>query len=170
MQWFPFQDIMLYTADNIKSPAENLKSLVKSFSMFKIRISYDEIIVHKYVLNAVGIMYINFGKSICFLLDNKTIEKFITTFVTNMVFHNVGLFWIIQPNQKLNFDIQHHFPSWIINVPWYNTMICSRLHVSLFEDYVTTARMLDYYNSRRSERSLKERSRAKSVARHRTQG
>ena len=48
--------------NNIKSPADNLQSLLKVFSMFKIW--YDESIVHEYVPNAVGVMCINFGKNI----------------------------------------------------------------------------------------------------------
>ena len=62
-----------------------------------------------------------------------------------MVFRNVGLFCIIQPNQKLNFYSRTHFPSWVINGQWYNTMICSLLNGSSFEDYVTSARQ-DKYN------------------------
>ena len=60
--------------------------------MFKIRIIYDDAIDNKGVSEAVGIMYINFGKLIGCLLDNQNIEYFITPFVTNMVFHNIGLF------------------------------------------------------------------------------
>ena len=33
---------------------------------------------------------------------------------------------------------------WILNVPWYNTIICSQLHGSSPEDYVTTARKYRY--------------------------
>ena len=56
-----------------------------------------------------------------------------------MVLQHVGLSWIIQSNQKLNYDPQRHCNSWMINFPWYNTMICSRLHGLLYEYYVTTA-------------------------------
>ena len=57
--------------------------------MFKIRIWYDETIGIEDVTEAVEIIYINSGKHICCLLDNQTIEKFITTFVINMVFQHV---------------------------------------------------------------------------------
>ena len=49
-------------------------------------------------------MYIDCGKTISCLLDNQPIEKFITAFVTNMVFQHAGLSWIIQSNQEINFD------------------------------------------------------------------
>ena len=45
---------------------------------------------------AIGIKCINCGKTIGCLLYNQTIEKFITTFVTNTVFQNVSLSGIIQ--------------------------------------------------------------------------
>ena len=64
--------------------------------MFKIRIWYDDIIGHKYIPEAVGIMCINCVKSIGCYLDKQTIEKLITPFVTNMVFQNLGLSLIIQ--------------------------------------------------------------------------
>ena len=62
-----------------------------------------------------------------------------------MVFKHVGLSWIIQSKQNLNFDFQHNCTSWILNIPWYNTTICSRWHGLLFGDYVKTARH-DQYN------------------------
>ena len=62
-----------------------------------------------------------------------------------MVLQHDGLYWIIQSNQKLNFDFHLHCISWVLNVPWYDIKICPRLHGSLFEDYVTTDRR-DRYN------------------------
>ena len=113
---------MLRASDKIKSPAEHLKSLLKLFSMFKIRIWYDERIGNEDVPEAVGIMRINCGKIIVFSLDNQIIEHFMNTFVTNIVFQHVGLSWIIKSNQKLNFYFQLHSISWLINGSWYNTM------------------------------------------------
>ena len=65
--------------------------------------------------------------------------------ITNMAFQHVSLSWIIQSNQELNFDFQYHCHSWILNGPWYNTMICSQFHCSSFEYYVTTGKR-DRYN------------------------
>ena len=64
--------------------------------MLKIKIIYDETIDKEYFQESVGIMYINFGKSIGCLLDNQKIEYFITPSVTNMVFQHIGSFWIIK--------------------------------------------------------------------------
>ena len=41
-------------------------------------------------------------------------------------------------------DKSNH-PNWLNKSPWYNTEICSRLHGSLFEDFITHART-DRYN------------------------
>ena len=71
--------------------------------MFKISIIYDDTIDDEDVPEAVGIMCIDCGKSIGCSLDNQTMEKFITPFVPNMLFQNLGLSWFIKLNQKLNF-------------------------------------------------------------------
>ena len=96
MKWFPFRVIMLHAADNIECPPEHLKLLLQLFSMFKIKIIYDKTIDNEDVPEGVGIMCINCGKVIVFLLDNKKIEDFIIPFVTNVVFQHIGLFWIIK--------------------------------------------------------------------------
>ena len=94
---------MLHTKNHINSPSENFQSLLKVLPMFNIRLWYDETIAKEYVPYSVRIMCINCGKNIGCLIDNQTIEVFITPFVTNMVFQNFGLSWIIQSNQELNF-------------------------------------------------------------------
>ena len=131
---------MLHTSDNIECPEEHLKSLLKVFSMFKISIIYDDTIDDEDVPEAVGITYINCGKIIGSFLDNQKIETFITTFVTSMVFHNIVLSWIIQSNKNPGFDFQKNCPPWILNGPWHKTTICSRLHGSVFEDYLKTSK------------------------------
>ena len=54
--------------------------------MFKIRIWYYDTIVPNNVPDDVGVKFVNFGKTIGCLLENKSIENFITTSVTNIVF------------------------------------------------------------------------------------
>ena len=86
MKWFPSKVIMMHAADNIECPAEHLNFLLKVFSMNRIKIIYDETINNKDDPEAVGIMSINYGKSIGCSLDNQDIEYLITPFITNMVF------------------------------------------------------------------------------------
>ena len=83
--------------------------------MFKIRIIYDETVDNKDDPQDFEILFINCEKNISCLLDNQKIEKFITAFVTNMVFRYIGLFCIIQSNKNLTFEYQKHCPSWILN-------------------------------------------------------
>ena len=40
---------------------------------------------------------------------------------------------------------EHNHQDWLNKVTWYNTYICSKLHVSRFEDFITQAR-IDRYN------------------------
>ena len=54
----------MHTENHINSPTEYLQLLLKLFLMLKIRIWYDESIFHKYVPDAIGIMYINCVKII----------------------------------------------------------------------------------------------------------
>ena len=126
---------MLHAADNIECPSENLKPLLKVSLMSKISVIYDDTIDKTNVSEDVVIMCINCGKKIGCLLDNQDIENFSTNFVTNMVLHNFGLFWIIQSNKNLIFDFKKHCNFWILNGPCYNTTICSLLNGLVFEDF-----------------------------------
>ena len=88
---------VVHTADNIECPAEHLKSLLKLFSILKIKIIYDETIDNEYVPEAVGIIYIKCVKIIGCSLDNQKIEDFITNFFTDVVFQYI-VFLIIKSN------------------------------------------------------------------------
>ena len=56
MKCFLFWFIMLHAEDNIEFPEDHLKLLLKLFSMFKIRIVYDETIDNEDVSEAVVII------------------------------------------------------------------------------------------------------------------
>ena len=100
--------------------------------MFNIRIWYDNITFQKNVSDGLVINLINCGKTIGFTLDNRPIEEFITVFVTNVVFQNVGLS-LITELKKIKFDFEHRCPSWIKNFPWYNTKIFHNSMVHLLK-------------------------------------
>ena len=79
-----------------------VKLLLKVLSMFNTSFIYYKTIDSEDIPYPVGIMCINCGKSIYCLLDNQNIENFINTFVTTVVFQNIGLFCIIKyKNQVL---------------------------------------------------------------------
>ena len=64
----------------------------------------------------------------------------------NEIFHHVGMSWIISTNEEMKYEMdESNHQDWLNKVPWYNTAICSRLHGSLFEEFMTHARN-DRYN------------------------
>ena len=55
---------------------------------------------------------------------NTNYKNIVTLFVLNKLSHHVGMSWIIEPNEQLNYDIYKHNPDWITDGPWYNKYIC----------------------------------------------
>ena len=54
--------------------------------------------------------------------------------------------WIICSNKSIKYEIdKSNRQGWLNKNPWYNTAICSRLHGSLFGDFITHA-IIDRYN------------------------
>ena len=72
-------------------------------------------------------------------------KEMITNFVLNAILHHVGISWIIRSNEEIKYDMdENNHQNWLNKGPWYNTDICSRLHVSLFEYFITHARTYRY--------------------------
>ena len=70
----------------------------------------------------------------------------ITKFVLNSILHHVGMSWITRSNKEMKYEIDDiNHQDWLNKGTWYNTVIFSRLHGSLFEDFITHART-DKYN------------------------
>ena len=69
----------------------------------------------------------------------------VTEYVLNKLLQHVGLSWIIESNQKLEYNIGEHNPDWLINSPWYNTHIWTKLHGTVLEKYIRNVRS-DRYN------------------------
>ena len=59
--------------------------------------------------------------------------------------HHVGMLWIIETHEKLQFDIDKNNSEWMTGGPWYNTYICKKLHGNVFEGFIRNART-DRYN------------------------
>ena len=69
----------------------------------------------------------------------------ITKFVLNTILHHVGMSWIIFSNNEMKYEIdESNHQYWFDKGPWYNRFICSRLHGSLFEGFITHARTNRY--------------------------
>ena len=49
--------------------------------------------------------------------------------------------WIISSNQEMNYEMdENNHQDFLNKGPWYNTFICSKLHGSRFEDFITQTR------------------------------
>ena len=62
----------------------------------------------------------------------------ITKFVLNAILHRVGMLWIIFSNKEMLYEMDEiNYPVCLNKGTWYNTAICSKLHGSLFEYFIT---------------------------------
>ena len=61
----------------------------------------------------------------------------IIKFVLNSILNNVGMSWIIFYNNEILYESkENNHPGWFNKGPWYNTAICSKFHVKLFEYFI----------------------------------
>ena len=63
----------------------------------------------------------------------------------NEILHHVGMSWIICSSKEIKYEmdkINHQY--WLNKGTLYNAAICSRLHGSMFEDFITHARTYRY--------------------------
>ena len=132
---------MEHTTNIMRTNKGLISSLLKVFAMFDLHLIGD-----KEKLDVIAIRCINGKKETGLYIQNSTFEEMITKFVLNEILHHVGMLWIISSNEGMKYDIEKiNHQDWLNKGPWYNTYICSRLHGSLFEDFITHAR-IDRYN------------------------
>ena len=63
----------------------------------------------------------------------------------NYILHHVGMSWIISSNNEMKHEIdESNHQYWLNKRTCYNTVICSRLHGSIFEYFITHARTHRY--------------------------
>ena len=107
--------------------------------MFEIRLSYKE-----GILDIVSLKCINFKRGIG--LDSKTsfswvFDDVITKFLLNEILHHVGMSQIISSNLEMEYEMNEtNHQYWLNKGSWYNTSICSKLHGSKCEDFITQSR------------------------------
>ena len=102
--------------------------------MFNMHIWYDNENFECNMVDNIGISCSNCGKTTGLSLTNKNYKYMVTKFVLNSVSQHVGLSWIIETNQQLEYDIYKHNPNWITDGPWYNTYICTKFHGTVLEN------------------------------------
>ena len=76
---------------------------------------------------------------------NTIYQDIITTFVLNKMLDHVGMLWMIETHEQLQFDMDKHNSEWMTGDPWYNTYICKKLHGNCFEGFIINTRT-DRYN------------------------
>ena len=69
---------------------------------------------------------------------NKDLSKVFTSFVKDVLFQNVGIYFILESKQQVKFYFEDECHSWIQNGPWYNTTFFSHFLGSSFEYFFTT--------------------------------
>ena len=105
IQWFPFMTIMENTAYKIETQIRLLPFLLKVFAMFNMSLWYDNKNLEKNVVDNICIRCINCGETIGSSVKNTNYKDMVTKFVLNSVLHHVGLSWIIETNQQLEYYI-----------------------------------------------------------------
>ena len=136
---------MEHTANKMKENNGLISSLLKMFSMFEIRLSFED-----KDLDALSIKCINCKKETG--LDSETsftwvYDEIVTKFVLNAMLHHVGMSWIISSNREMEYEMntESNNLDWLNKGPWYNRNISYKLNGSRFEDFITQART-DQYN------------------------
>ena len=94
---------MEHTANKMQDDKGPISSLLKMFSMFKIRLSYGD-----KDLDTVSLKCINCKRETG--LDSETsftwvYDEIVTKFVLNAMLHHVGMSWIISSNQEMYYEI-----------------------------------------------------------------
>ena len=59
--------------------------------------------------------------------------------------HHVGMLWIIEIHEHLQYDIDKNISDWISGDPQYNTYICKKVHVNVFEQFIRNAKTDRYH-------------------------
>ena len=70
----------------------------------------------------------------------------VTKFVLNAILNHLVMSCIICSNNEMLYEIkENNHTNWFNKGPWYNTSICSKLHVKVFENFIKNA-ITDRYN------------------------
>ena len=65
-----------------------------------------------------------------------------TKFVFNAILHHVDMSWIISSNKKMKYELDKNNHQDLLNKgSWFNTSIYLKFHGSMFEDFITHAKI-----------------------------
>ena len=79
----------------------------------------------KQIVEKVAIICSNCGKETMIDLDllETDYQEIFTTFALNKMLEHVGMIWIIENNEDLEYDMEIKNSYWITGGTWYNTCI-----------------------------------------------
>ena len=78
-------------------------------------------------------------------MENTFNNDDISPLIFSIIFHHVGMSWIISSNKDMKYDMDktNHLDC-LNKVPLYNTSICFKLHGGTFEYFITQAGTIRY--------------------------
>ena len=57
----------------------------------------------------------------------------ITCFIKAVLFHHIGISWVIATKEKINFSFYEQYGNWCTVGIWFYDTVCNNLHGPLFE-------------------------------------
>ena len=76
---------------------------------------------------------------------NTTYQDIITTFLLNKLLLRVGMLWIIETHEQLQYDMDKQNSEYITGGTWYIISICKKLYGKLLEGFNINARTDIYH-------------------------
>ena len=111
---------------------------VFSLLIFQYQFDNDEV-------TGVWIMCTHCNKLVHFSLSETVTIDILPVFIKAIVFHHVGLSWMIETRYQYDFSVDKYFPCWCTIGPRYNTTMCKNLYGPISEDFFVTAHQYRYY-------------------------
>ena len=121
IKWFPFLDIIEYTGNDMISDIPLTTSLLKMFSMLRVKMTVRDVNVDE-----VSLMCINCKRKTYLQpkSEKEFYDKMITPFVMNSMFHHVGMSWMITSKKGMDYEnlSNHNNVGWFDKGPWHNNI------------------------------------------------
>ena len=132
--WFLFQDVLIFMANNIpqKYDITSLKSMLKVFYLLKVRFQFD----NDEVID-VCIQCNRWNKVVTLQFSETVTIDIFTVFIKAVVFHHVGLLWMIEAKDKYQFSVDDHFIEWCTVGPWLNQIFSKNSMTPHLSNYLS---------------------------------
>ena len=116
---------MEYNGNEMISDIPLTTSLLKMFSMFRLKMTVRDVTVDE-----VSLMCINCKRETYLQpkSEKEFYDKIITPFMMNSILHHVGMSWMISSKKGMDYEnfSNHDNVGWFEKYPWHNKNICSK--------------------------------------------